>query len=202
MSKFAIQFDSPLTSADAAARNVRVAVTSKLVGARVQKDEPKPAESEAEPDSNTPDPEHLAAIDIAIKQAQAELSSQNQLLQSTAAKFALEIAKVVLGSTDELIEQRLQQNVLRVMQRPDATTAKLYVHSTYRESIQQWLTDSSKAQLPEVDIEILVDDDLIPGDCRVDFGQSGRLASLEEQLKLVESRLHQSIRESQAGERE
>ena len=142
----------------------------------------------------------ITRVEAALTDVLAELSSQRTAFQAAAANYALEIVHVLLGSTSEIIEQRLQENVARVLHDPDAfTVANLYVHSTCRDSIEQWIQKSELTDRLEGKLKILVDEKLSPGDCRVDFGQSGRLASLDEQLKLVAARLKQSIRDDQNG---
>jgi flagellar biosynthesis/type III secretory pathway protein FliH len=103
---------------------------------------------------------------------------------------------VFLNSTDEIIEQRLRENVTRVLDQPDAySEATLFVHSDCHDAIQQWLLDSGSFESIECEVKVTVDDQLSPGDCRVNFGNSGRLASFEEQLKLVSARLKQTVRD-------
>lgn len=201
MPNFTIQFDAPLKSAKAAGA-VRADHTDAANQSTIA-----PDDVAAEPVAELPvqptvavTPESGTAIEAAIKGVLAELSSQRNHLEATAAKYAVEVVRVFLGSTDELIEQRLQQNILRVLDRPETATAQLFVHSQCRESIQSWILENSEIQTLEVAIEVLVDDDLEAGDCRIDFGQSGRLAAMEQQLALVESKLQQAIRDEQSGD--
>ena len=201
MARFEIQFSTPMTSAKIAGVNDYVNVVSQSVSTP----EKVPTQAEASPQAEptvASTSQTIDSIRSALEKAVTESSDQHALLQSLAARYAVEVARVFLGSMDELIEQRLQQNVLHVLQHPDAIIVKLFVHPSCRESIKEWLDENGDLRIPNLGIEVMADDGLAPGDCRVDFGRSGRLASLEEQLKLVESRLRDSIRENQQGAHE
>ncbi len=199
MQGFNVRFDSPLISAAMAGAESIVSEAPKVAPAptNIAKPAPKPSPPPVDLAMQT-----LDAIKNELRKTTAELSSQHAALQSTAASYAIEIVRVFLGSTSDAVEQRLQQNVIRVLQHPDAVIVKLHVHSSCHESIKRWLNEESDLLIPDLAIEVLEDDSLSPGDCRVDFGQSGRLASLEDQLKLVESKLRDSIRADQIGGRQ
>ncbi len=198
MSTFTIEFDSLLIAAGTADEIDRVRMPIEIVT------EPLSAPTTSAPAQPVPDfTLTTTAIETALKNVFAELSSQHAALQTTAGNYAVEIVRVLLGSTEDIIEQRLRQNVARVLDHPDeCSVAKLFVHSTNRDAIENWLLKSESFKSLDATIEVQADNELKPGDCRVDFGQSGRLAALDEQLKLVESRLKQMIRDDQAGDHE
>lgn len=194
MSNFSVQFDAPINAVQIAGEMYPELLTSET--ADVEIDDPESQIIE----TNSDIAETTKRIEAALKDVLMELLSQRTAFQAAAADYALEIVHVFLRSTDEITQQRLRENVARVLDSPDTcSVANLYVHPSCRESIEQWIAESELSDRFEGQLMVLVDEQLSPGDCRVDFGQSGRLAALDEQMKLVATRLKQTIRDDQNG---
>ena len=109
-------------------------------------------------------------------------------MRSLAIDYAIQAVTIILSSDDELVEERLRKNLLRIFESADEfEAAKVYVHPQQMDCVSGLLNTTEG-------IDFLIDTSLEPGDCRVDFGASGRIANLENQLTLIKNRLEQAIR--------
>ncbi|QEG23370.1 hypothetical protein [Mariniblastus fucicola] len=188
MTNFSVQFTAPVQSVQVVGKGCRVGKpveTAQAIEEAVRK-EPEPV---AVTTIST------EAVESALGEVVNQLKAQQSELHEFAARYAVEILRVFLISSDEVIEQRLRDNVLRMLDQPGPLEVlKVSVHSSCHSSMQKWILESDIPTRFNCTPEVLVDDQLSPGDCSVDVGQNLRLASLEQQLQLVESRLMQTVR--------
>jgi flagellar biosynthesis/type III secretory pathway protein FliH len=130
----------------------------------------------------------LTSIQQELHEVHSEIKNQNQTMRSLAIDYAIQAVTIILSSDDELVEERLRKNLLRIFESADEfEAAKVYVHPQQMDCVSGLLNTTEG-------IDFLIDTSLEPGDCRVDFGASGRIANLENQLTLIKNRLEQAIR--------
>ena len=130
----------------------------------------------------------LTSIQQKLHEVHSEIKNQNQTMRSLAIDYAIQAVTIILSSDDELVEERLRKNLLRIFESADEfEAAKVYVHPQQMKCVSGLLNTTEG-------IDFLTDTSLEPGDCRVDFGASGRIANLENQLTLIKNRLEQAIR--------
>lgn len=129
------------------------------------------------------------AIEESVLRIRTTIESQQNQIETFALAFATEFVRTVLGTVDELIQQRLERAVSLALEDVDSELPpKVFVHPSCLQHIQAWLSSNT-----EFEIEVLPDEALIAGDCRVEFGNEGLLASLDSQLELIQTKLLRSI---------
>jgi len=117
----------------------------------------------------------LAAFGKQLAEIQRAMQVQNESIHSLVTKVATAIAGEALGSDNELVEQRVIHFAEVLMQQvPAESAAATFVHPDCLDTLKRWATEAGLEQL-----EIRSDANLTPGDCRVEVGGKGLVASLE-----------------------
>jgi flagellar biosynthesis/type III secretory pathway protein FliH len=121
----------------------------------------------------------LTQISNLIETRFAELGEQVALVAS-------DVAKQVLRSDPELIQQRVVEFAQQTLQHPKAKTpATMHVHPECMETLEHWLAETGHGS-----IDLQADATLEPGDCRVEFDDKGLFASLDSLIeKITENQL-------------
>ena len=178
MTAFTVQFDSPLINIHCPG----VTVTEDVV------DIPKPT-------GNPVDEYQIASVFESIGQQLSQLidlvRNQNRTIESKAADYATEIVQSILQLDDELVQKRVQRYIeLAFDNVGNNHSATVFVHPRLRGTLDSW---ASENQFLEMVIE--ADSSLAEGDCRLEFDDSGLLASLDFQLGVVKQKLLHAIAE-------
>ena len=141
-----------------------------------------PLES-ASPD-NTHDADAIAVIHaIADKLNDLENLVQGQFdrLQRQIIAVAVDVAKAALNDEDLLIQKRVEHYVqIAVDAMQPAPSKTVFVHPKCSMRVKGWLEKSAVNA-----IEIKEDDSILPGDCRIESGDAGVLATLDSFLDLM-----------------
>ena len=117
----------------------------------------------------------LAAFGQQLFEIQRSMQSQAEAVHALVIKAAAAIAGEALGGDDALVEKRVVQFAEVLMRQIQPTqSATAFVHPQCVETLSRW------AEEAEADsIEIRPDANLTPGDCRIEVGGKGMVASLE-----------------------
>ena len=125
----------------------------------------------------------LASIERLIKARVDALAQEISL-------HAIDVARSVLNGDSALIEKRVAEFVQAAIGelRP-APPRQVFVHSTCAETIKRWVEEQESPP-----IEIISDDSVAPGDCRVESGAAGVAATLEAFFDAAHEKLAGSMR--------
>ena len=131
----------------------------------------------------------IQSIEAKLAAISETIQAQNQSVVAAATEYGLEIVRLLLQNDDELIEKRLLRYVeIGLAQNdPEAGEPQIYVHSECLEGLKTWMAAAGKLNL-----ELHADDSILPGDCRIEVGETGLLASVESQLELIATKLRQA----------
>lgn len=178
MSSFTVQFDQPLAFV-VTANALDVAQTAM----------PPTSESASSPTEQTLLLQTAKSIESRLNRIDQIIQSQNQLISNAAVEYAIEISKTILQSDDELIKKRIAIYVDQALKNTEPTgPARIFVHSQFTQNIESWISQETELQFV-----VAADDALPAGDCRIEFGEVGLLASLTHQLELIKAKLIKAI---------
>ena len=130
-----------------------------------------------------PEPPKQLSLEPALIKKLAEIDSMInhaiQGLEDRAVSLAVGLARQTLESDDDLITERVQHFAQVLLKEcEDTTLATLFVHPVCIPAIHEALADSSHQH-----VAIQPDPSLLPGDCRIESGDKGFLASLDALLE-------------------
>ncbi len=127
---------------------------------------------------------------IAEKLANVKLKTDPvaQELGSLAIALAKMMIEKLVGSSDELQAKRLSLVLLEALSRPEPAIG-VYVHPTNLAATKTQLQSNNELR----ELQLLADESLTPGECRVDFDTHSLVSSLEQQLDEIEARLLELI---------
>lgn len=130
----------------------------------------------------------LSALRTQIQTAETTVQRWMQELHEQSVSLAIEIAKTVLQSDDQLIEQRIEQFAkLSTESLPRTEISSITVHPSCEKHIRAWIAQSD---LRDVDVRSRAS---VPaGDCLVESGDTGVMAALDSCFDTV---LDQLVRE-------
>jgi hypothetical protein len=104
---------------------------------------------------------------------------QNAQVKSVAAAYAMEMIRAIFQQDEPTILERIERYIeLSLADNRFNTSPTVYVHPLVLEHVSEYFTG---------------DKDLPRTDCRVEFEDNGLIASLEQQLNLMETKLNQAI---------
>lgn len=194
MTEFSIHFAAPLVavSIDSSLSfqleesNIEVEPSQKEPVQTEQLAAPEPeAELSVAPNSSA---EIIAEIEKAVATICQKIEQQEQQLLAQASTLAIEVARVILDSSPEIIEARLTANLNRILfDEPLSIGTKVFSHSDCLPAMRTYFSAESSYSIN--DLEFAADDELPPGDCRIEFGESGRRANLKNQLEVIKHKL-------------
>lgn len=172
MNAFDIQFPTPLFSIDAGRTEVQVVA------------------SNATHNQNAVELDRIEAtlrnLDQHIGQLRQKIQEQQDYLMTSVTQIAVQIAQTVLQSDQELVTQRLSQNIETALSAaPVSGEIELFIHPDCIEPIR------SIPSVNEMAIQLKADDSIAKGDCRLEFGEAGLLACLQNQIEWVATNLGQ-----------
>ena len=101
-------------------------------------------------------------------------------------KIAIEVIEAVMGSND-LIEKRVQEFAKQAMEVAQANELEIHVHPDCIEFLRSVVQGSNKT------IVLVEAMDVLPGDCRVDFGELGVDAKLANLLSTIREKLAEGV---------
>jgi flagellar biosynthesis/type III secretory pathway protein FliH len=117
----------------------------------------------------------LAALGRQLLEVQRTVQSQTEQVQQLVTKVAAAIAAEALGGDDELLDRRVVHYADLLMQQLEPKqSATAFVHPKCVETLTRWADETTRQQL-----EIRPDGNLAAGDCRIEVGGKGLVASLE-----------------------
>lgn len=119
---------------------------------------------------------------IRLEQRLEDFAQYRQQAFAEIPKIAMEVIEAVLGSND-LIEQRVQEFARQAMDVAQANELEIHVHPDCIGFLRSVVQSSNKT------IVLVEAPDVLPGDCRVDFGELGVDAKLANLLVAVRNRL-------------
>lgn len=134
------------------------------------------------------DPETATSTLAALRQASAKfsmisnevshrLASLNQSLPSV----AMAVAKAALLSDQDLVNERTKRFVQACLEFEDSeAVTRIAIHPDCIPALQEYLSSIERES-----IQIQSDPQLVPGDCRIDNGQTGLIATLDSCLYAV-----------------
>jgi flagellar biosynthesis/type III secretory pathway protein FliH len=132
----------------------------------------------------TYDAEAFAAIDcISAKLTELEdlLERRIDLMKQQISSLAIDVARAVVSDEELLIQKRVQSFVQAAFdQQHPSIPRTISVHPECLAPIQRWLQQGSHSG-----IEIKEDASILPGDCRIESGETGVAATLDAFLDLV-----------------
>lgn len=130
-----------------------------------------------------PEPAKQLSLEPALLKKLGEIDSMInhaiQGLEDRAVSLAVGLARQTLESDEALITERVQHFAhLLLKECEDTTLATLFVHPVCIPAIHEAIADSSHQH-----VAIQPDPTLLPGDCRIESGDKGFLASLDALLE-------------------
>ncbi len=130
--------------------------------------------------------ETLSSINDQIKVAHQRLENHMQAVEKVIYETAIQIAVTAMGEDEDAIRIRLERfaQVATEALRPRLPTL-IAVHPSCLAAIEDWIAHNHA----EFKAEIYADENLAPGDCRVENGEMGVSATLESMIENVRSHL-------------
>ncbi len=117
----------------------------------------------------------LAALGRQLHEVQRAVQMETETVHKLVTKVAAVIAAEALGSDDALLAQRVVHYADLLMQQlQPQQTAIAFVHPECVETLKRWADEATLEHL-----EIRPDGNLAAGDCRIEVGGKGLVASLE-----------------------
>lgn len=117
----------------------------------------------------------LETIGVRMSQIESGIQTWMQELREHSVCIAIDIAKAVLQTDDELIETRVRQFAdFSLESIPSTRLTAVCVHPDCADTIRDWIQSSELGEL-----EIRSDPRIDPGDCRLESGDAGVMATLE-----------------------
>jgi flagellar biosynthesis/type III secretory pathway protein FliH len=114
---------------------------------------------------------------------------QNAQVKSVAAAYAMEMIRAIFQQDEPTILERIERYIeLSLADNRFNTSPTVYVHPLVLEHVSEYFTG-----VENFDGQLEADKDLPRTDCRVEFEDNGLIASLEQQLNLMETKLNQAI---------
>ncbi|NNE01509.1 MAG: hypothetical protein HKN47_29710 [Pirellulaceae bacterium] len=128
----------------------------------------------------------LQAIATSIHALRSDVDQQLSQIQQSTTAIAIEICRAVLSDgAEELVAKRIEHYLQLALEqmRPDAPK-QVSVHPDCADRIASWIADS-------VDPNIIISTDasIAAGDCRIESGQTGISASLNDFLDSITQQL-------------
>lgn len=121
-----------------------------------------------------------------IARVEATIERQFEMLRDELTTTAIEIARTVLHSEKELIDDQVREFVkVGIESLSDASSSvsaikAVCVHPDCVPTVSDWIAESDLKQY-----EIVPDASVPVGDCRIDAGDTGALVSLESLLSVI-----------------
>ncbi len=143
--------------------------------------------------------EHFDNVELTLKKIESQLTKTNEELSSIrnqvieiVTQFAETLARTLFTKDIELVERRLNTSIEAGLSQFDPSSATVvWVNGTCLTSIQQQISNRDSEP-----IEICEDPLLLPGDCRIENGNDGIIARLENQLQSARNSVLLKFRES------
>lgn len=130
----------------------------------------------------------LSALQTQVQTVETTVQRWMQELHEQSVSLAIEIAKTVLQSDNELIEQRVEQFAnLSTQSIPRTEISSITVHPSCEKHIREWIAQSGLQ-----DIDVRSRPSVPAGDCLVESGDTGVMAALDSCFETV---LEQLVRE-------
>ncbi|MFT5300113.1 MAG: flagellar biosynthesis/type III secretory pathway protein FliH [Mariniblastus sp.] len=133
----------------------------------------------------------LNQISTQLNQIQAQTNASSNQLKTMSVQLAAVIVNRIIGRSDALSIQRLDQLVDEALNRND-TPLRICLHPDDIPNVQSFLENSSQ----DFDsLSFVPDDSISSGECRCEYDGYELSSNLDEQIETIEDRLLEAVNE-------
>ena len=131
----------------------------------------------------------LDSLNASLRGVEQKQAQSNKQLALEAVRIASIIMQRIIGSSDAIREERLEQLIGEALDRPDSPT-KLQVNPLDHAKIEDLLSSSSSQHKQ---LELVANEKIAQGECRCEFSGYTMTSDLSKQIATIENRLLEVI---------